>query len=42
MFRSGQSILVDQDISFAEAPLPCIKKPYNFGLLEKNVVPIEG
>ncbi len=36
MFKSGQSILVDKDISFAEAPLNAVKKPINLSILTKN------
>lgn len=36
MFKSGISILVDQDMSFAEAPIPCVVKPENLSVIGKN------
>jgi len=41
MFRSGVSILVDQDLSFAETPIPCFKKPHNLAIITKNHLAVE-
>lgn len=42
MFKSGKSILVDQDMSFAKPPRPCIRKPHQFHMYDKNIRPLEG
>lgn len=37
MFKSGVSVLVDQDVSFAAVPTACLRRPDYMALIGKNI-----
>lgn len=41
MFTSGESILVDQDLTFAEGPALSPRKPSTFNILSRNKADLE-
>lgn len=41
MFTSGESILVDQDLAFADGPSLCPRKPSTFNILSRNKAELE-